>query len=94
MNLARITNWPIVKQGSRDEASRLDRERATPRTAGGVGGPLNELFPLPPEILDGREKDGFTYPVAMYDHDEHPLPLRGRGRERGTHLLDTENFLL
>src|SRR6476646_8796059 len=23
-----------------------------------------------PEILDGRVKDGFTYPVAMYDHDE------------------------
>jgi hypothetical protein len=34
------------------------------------GGALNELFPLPPEILDGRVKDGFTYPVAMYDHDE------------------------
>jgi len=34
------------------------------------GGQLNELFPLPPEVLDGRQKDGFTYPVAMYDHDE------------------------
>src|SRR5882724_4686581 len=34
------------------------------------GGALNQLFPLPPEILDGRQKDGFTYPVAMYDHDE------------------------
>jgi hypothetical protein len=34
------------------------------------GGFLNELFPLPQEVLDGREKDGFTYPVAMYDHDE------------------------
>src|SRR3954470_6979394 len=31
------------------------------------GGALNELFPLPPEILDGRVKDGFTYPVAVYD---------------------------
>ena len=28
------------------------------------GGALNELYPLPPEILDGRVKDGFTYPVA------------------------------
>src|SRR5947207_2817568 len=36
----------------------------------GRGGALNELFPLPAEILDGRVKDGFTYPVAMYDHDE------------------------
>jgi hypothetical protein len=34
------------------------------------GGGLNELYPLPPEILDGRVKDGFTYPVVVYDHDE------------------------
>ena len=34
------------------------------------GGALNELHPLPEEILDGRVKDGFTYPVAIYDHDE------------------------
>jgi Glucose / Sorbosone dehydrogenase len=34
------------------------------------GGQLNELFPLPAEVLNGREKDGFTYPVAIYDHDE------------------------
>jgi hypothetical protein len=34
------------------------------------GGSLNELYPLPPEILDGRVKDGFTYPVLVYDHDE------------------------
>ena len=34
------------------------------------GGALNELFPLPADVLNGREKDGFTYPVAMYDHDE------------------------
>ena len=34
------------------------------------GGELNELYPLPPEILNGRVKDGFTYPVVVYDHDE------------------------
>ncbi len=34
------------------------------------GGQLNELYPLPQEILDGTKKDGFLYPVAMYDHDE------------------------
>src|SRR5262245_61789557 len=34
------------------------------------GGALNELFPLSAEILDGRQKDGFRYPVAIYDHDE------------------------
>jgi hypothetical protein len=31
---------------------------------------LIQLFPLPQNILNGREKDGTTYPVAMYDHDE------------------------
>jgi hypothetical protein len=35
-----------------------------------LGGALNQLYPLPAEILDGRVKDGFTYPVAVYDHDE------------------------
>jgi len=34
------------------------------------GGSLNELFALPADILSGRQKDGFTYPVAIYDHDE------------------------
>jgi hypothetical protein len=34
------------------------------------GGLLEQLFALPQEVLTGREKDGFTYPVAMYDHDE------------------------
>jgi len=34
------------------------------------GGLLSELFPLSADILAGREKDGVTYPVAIYDHDE------------------------
>ena len=34
------------------------------------GGTLNQLYPLAPEILDGRMKDGFIYPVAMFDHTE------------------------
>ena len=34
------------------------------------GGALNQLFPLPPDVLDGRTKDGFTYPVAIYDHND------------------------
>jgi Glucose / Sorbosone dehydrogenase len=34
------------------------------------GGALDQLFALPADVLDGRTKDGFTYPVAMYDHDE------------------------
>jgi hypothetical protein len=34
------------------------------------GGQLIDVFPLPSEILNGRVPDGFTYPVAMYDHGE------------------------
>src|SRR5262249_22708236 len=32
------------------------------------GGTLDQLFPLAADVLDGRTKDGFTYPVAMYSH--------------------------
>jgi hypothetical protein len=34
------------------------------------GGSLDQVFPLPAEILDGRKKDGLTYPVAVYDHGD------------------------
>ena len=34
------------------------------------GGNGNQVYALPPNILDGTMKDGFTYPVAMYDHGE------------------------
>jgi hypothetical protein len=32
------------------------------------GGNLSQLFALPDDVLSGRQKDGFTYPVAIYDH--------------------------
>jgi Glucose / Sorbosone dehydrogenase len=35
-----------------------------------AGGALNQLYPLAPDIMSGKNKDGFTYPVAMYDHSE------------------------
>ncbi len=36
------------------------------------GGALNELYPLPALVLSGKQKEpeGFTYPVAIYDHTE------------------------
>jgi hypothetical protein len=34
------------------------------------GGALDQLYPLPADILSGKTKDGFTYPVAIYDHSE------------------------
>ena len=35
-----------------------------------MGGALNQLFPLPSEVLNGQREDEFTYPVAIYDHSE------------------------
>jgi hypothetical protein len=34
------------------------------------GGALDQLFALPPEVLSGKGKDEFIYPVAMYDHND------------------------
>ena len=34
------------------------------------GGALNQLYELPGDVLRGKGRDEFTYPVAMYDHDE------------------------
>ncbi len=33
-------------------------------------GVLNQVFPLPAEILSGQRRDEFTYPVAIYDHND------------------------
>ena len=34
------------------------------------GGTLDDVHALPADVLDGSRADGFTYPVAVYDHDE------------------------
>jgi hypothetical protein len=34
------------------------------------GGNLGQLFALPAEVLNGQKKDEFTYPVAIYDHND------------------------
>ncbi|MGH8637755.1 MAG: PQQ-dependent sugar dehydrogenase [Burkholderiales bacterium] len=47
------------------------------------GGALNELYRLAPEILDGRVKDGFTYPVVVYDHDEKRAAITAGFAYRG-----------
>jgi hypothetical protein len=48
----------------------MKREGLFENGVGRPGGALNQLFPLPADVLDGRTKDGFTYPVAMYDHND------------------------
>jgi hypothetical protein len=57
----------IVRNGSNYGWMRREGYWENGRWRGGV---LNELFPLPAEVLAGREKDGTIYPVAIYDHDE------------------------
>jgi hypothetical protein len=53
------------------------------------GGTLDQLYPLPAEILNGQKKDEFTYPVAIYDHNDGQsvtagFPYHGRiGALRG-----------
>lgn len=34
------------------------------------GGNLDQLFALPADVFEGRQKDGFTYPVAFYNHSD------------------------
>jgi hypothetical protein len=34
------------------------------------GGRLNQLYALGPDVLSGSAYDEYTYPVAIYDHDE------------------------
>jgi hypothetical protein len=48
-----------------------------------VGGALNELYRLPPEILDGRVKDGFAYPVVVYTRDEERAAITAGFAYRG-----------
>ena len=49
------------------------------------GGALNQLYELPADVLAGKTKDEFMYPVAMYDHNEGPAISSGfvyRGKIR------------
>jgi len=58
---------PIAKRGLAVEVRDLVR---LPDTRAIRPAELVQLFPLSADVLSGREKDGTTYPVAMYDHDE------------------------
>ena len=63
----------IVRNGGNYGFMRLEGYWVNGRWRGGTMGDLGalaELYPQPEEILDGRVKDGFIYPVAIYDHDE------------------------
>jgi Glucose / Sorbosone dehydrogenase len=70
----------IVRNGENYGWMRLEGYWENGRWRGGL---LYDLFALPADVLSGRQKDGFTYPVAIYDHDEGRavtagFPYRGR----------------
>jgi len=68
IGMNQIEEINIVRNG--ENYGWMKREGYFENARGTKRGELNQLFPLPAEILSGRQKDGFTYPVAIYDHDE------------------------
>lgn len=44
---------------------------------------LEQVFPLPADILSGKTKDKFTYPVAMVDHDGNRTAIAAGFAYRG-----------
>jgi hypothetical protein len=43
------------------------------------GGNMDDVVARPADILSGRQRDGFTYPVVMYDHGEGQAITAGFG---------------
>jgi len=58
----------IVRNGGND--GWMKREGYWENGMSRPGGALDQLFELPADVLEGRTKDEFIYPVAIYDHDE------------------------
>lgn len=68
IGMSHIEEINIVREGN--NYGWMRREGFFDNGVRGPSGVLNQVFPLPAEILDGRKKDGFTYPVAIYDHND------------------------
>lgn len=63
----------IIRNGGNYGWMRREGYWENGRWRGGAPGQLDalrELHPLPEDVMSGRVKDGFVYPVAIYDHDE------------------------
>jgi len=68
IGMSNIEEINIVREG--ENYGWMRREAYFENGVNRPGGALGQIFPLSEEILSGRERDGFTYPVAIYDHDE------------------------
>ena len=68
IGMDRIEEINIVREG--ENYGWMQREGYFENGVTRPGGALNQLFPLPAEVLNGQREDGFTYPVAIYDHND------------------------
>ena len=67
IGMSNIEEINIVREGN--NYGWMQRE-GTFDNAVNRGESFSLLFPLPADILNGERKDEFTYPVAMYDHND------------------------
>lgn len=68
IGMSHIEEINIVREG--ENYGWMQREGFFDNGVTRPGGVLDEVYPLSAEILDGRRQDQFTYPVAIYDHDD------------------------
>jgi hypothetical protein len=68
IGMSQVEEINIVREG--ENYGWMTREGIWDSGVNRPGGTLAQIFELPAEILNGTKKDGFTYPVAMYDHGE------------------------
>ena len=68
IGMSNIEEINIVREGN--NYGWMQREGFFDNGVTKPGGVLGQVFPLPADILNGERKDGFTYPVAIYDHND------------------------
>jgi hypothetical protein len=68
IGMSNIEEINIVREGN--NYGWMQREGFFDNGVNKPGGELGQVFPLPDDILNGERKDGFTYPVVVYDHND------------------------
>jgi len=68
IGMSQVEEINIVREG--ENYGWMRREAIFDNGVTVPGGNLDDVVPLPADILSGKQKDGFTYPVAMFDHGE------------------------
>ena len=68
IGMSNVEEINIVREGN--NYGWMQREGYFDNGVNRPGGSLDQVFPLPAEILSGKTKDKYTYPVVVYDHGE------------------------